>query len=362
MLVADLGASVRAAGLLVALFGLATIPSRLAGGALSDRLGPVTTICLGLVGCAAAQLWIAASPTLPLALVGVVALGLAFELYEPPSQALVADLTTDAQRPVAYGLLSAVLAGAGALAGLLAVLLGALDLRWLLVADAVSCLLAAVVVALVVRAPAATPPDRRTTGSPWRDRRLLVMLASGTGFALVYMSVVVALPLSLAARGIPAERAGLALTASAVTVVVAQPILGWRVLAGDGFRAMTVGYVVLAAGLALTGLVTSLAGFVAAAVVWSVGDLLLMGHAWTIVAGLAPAGARGGYLAAYGLSWGVATTAAPLLGTQLLAWVGVTGLWLALAVVTLALALTQPSIARAVRTNFDPCAQPRSRP
>ena len=352
VLVDGLGASVATAGLVVAAFGVATIPSRLAGGALADRLGRVPTICLGLVGCAVAQLGIAASQTLGWAVAGAVALGLAFELYEPPSQALVADLTTDAERPLAYGLLAAALAAAGAAAGLLAVVLGALDLRLLLVADAITCLAAAALVALLVRDPGGAdgPVGRGTAqASPWRDHRLLALLAAGTGFALVYMTVVVCLPLAVAARGLPAEEAGLVLTASALTVVAAQPVLRWRVLAGDGFRAMTVGYVVLAAGLAATAPATSIAGFVAAAVLWSVGDLLLMGHAWTIVSRIAPSGSRGAYLAAYGLSWGVATVVAPLLGSQLLARTGPAGLWCVLGGASLALAAAQPALARCVR-------------
>ena len=48
-LVAELGASVAQAGYLLAVFGLATIPSRLLGGRLSDRWGTRATIVGGLV-------------------------------------------------------------------------------------------------------------------------------------------------------------------------------------------------------------------------------------------------------------------------------------------------------------------------
>jgi len=366
VLVDDFGATLAEAGWVVTAFGLATIPSRLMGGRLADRWGRVPTIVTGLVGCAAAQLWIAASATLALALLGAIALGLAFELYEPPSQALVADLTTDAQRPRAYGLLTAALAVAGAAAGLLAVAIGALDLRWLLVADAATCLGAAVLVALLVRQPApgeTEPPGvassagsgRRTTqASPWRDRRLLAMVAAGTLFALAYMCVVLGLPLTLTARGLPPEHAGVVLTVSAVTMVAAQPLLRLSSLRGgpsgeDAFRPLTVGYVVLAIGLAATAVATDLVAFGVAAVVWSVGDLLLMGHAWTIVSRLAPRAARGAYLAAYGLSWGVATVAAPVVTTGLLAHGGPAALWLVLAGVALGLAAGQPALARLCR-------------
>jgi len=138
VLTAELGASITTAGWLLALFGLATIPSRLVGGALADRIGRTTTICLGLVGCAAAQLWLAASHTLGSAAVAVLVLGLFFELYEPPSQAIIADLTDSHSRPLAFGLLASAMASAGVAAGLLATWLGGINLRWLLVADAAS--------------------------------------------------------------------------------------------------------------------------------------------------------------------------------------------------------------------------------
>ena len=82
-------ASLATAGVVVALFGLATIPSRLIGGRLADRVGRRPTIVAGLVCCAAALMVIATSPGLVGAALGAVLLGLAFEIYEPPSQALV---------------------------------------------------------------------------------------------------------------------------------------------------------------------------------------------------------------------------------------------------------------------------------
>src|SRR4029077_1809794 len=119
--------------------GLATIPSRLVGGRLADRFGRRSTIVLGLSGCAAAQLVLAIAPTLGIALVGAVGLGLCFEVYEPPSQALLADLTPPGQRVAAYSALGAAIAAAGVAAGLLAALLAGLGLRWLFVLDAATC-------------------------------------------------------------------------------------------------------------------------------------------------------------------------------------------------------------------------------
>ncbi|WP_244177689.1 MFS transporter, partial [Streptomyces atriruber] len=140
------GANSATAGLISAAFGLATVPSRLVGGHLTDRLGRRRTIVVGLAGCAVAQFGIAAAGSLAMTVVFVVLLGLVFELYEPPSQAMIADAVGPTERIRAYGLLNAALAAAGMGAGLLAAGLGRWDLRWLFVADAVTCLLCSLVV------------------------------------------------------------------------------------------------------------------------------------------------------------------------------------------------------------------------
>jgi MFS family permease len=86
--------------------------------------------------------------------------------------------------------------------------------------------------------------------------------------------------------------------------------------------------------------------FLAAAVVWSIGDLLLLGRAYTIVAAIAPEAARGRYLAAYGISWGIAGAVAPVAGSQLLAHLGPAGLWTTCAITSVVLAGFQPLLRR----------------
>src|SRR4249919_3632907 len=197
LLVAAYGASLRSAGLVAAGFGLATIPSRLLGGRLSDAIGTRTTIVLGLTGCAVAQLCLAMAPGVAAAAGAAVLLGLCFEIYEPPTQALLADLTAPGARVAAYSALGAAIAAAGVLAGLLAALLAGFGLRWLFVADAVTCLACAAVVRCGL--PGGKPSRGRASVSanPWRDRRLLAMLASGTAFAVVYLVMLGGLPLAL---------------------------------------------------------------------------------------------------------------------------------------------------------------------
>jgi MFS family permease len=343
VLTVEFQASLSETGLILAVFGAATIPSRLLGGQLADRLGRRRTIVLGLVGCAVAQLWIALSHTLWSAVIATVLLGLAFEIYEPPSQAMIADVTKPEDRPAAYGLYSAALAGAGVLAGLLAAAISHWDLRWLFAADAITCLSCATLIALALPADVRRPAPAavvRPEVQAWRDGRLLLLLVSGTIFATIYMQLVIGLPLTLLEQGLSTSGTGIILAVSAITLIVAQRLL--RVQSLDDFRSIAIGYVLLALGLVISAFAHTLPVFVAAAVLWSLGDLFLLTRYLTQASGLAPDEARGRYLAIFGLSWGVATTIAPLTVTQLLKTSGPTGLWLTSAAVAAVLAALQP--------------------
>ncbi|MEV5888510.1 MDR family MFS transporter [Nonomuraea fuscirosea] len=350
------GADTVTAGLISAAFGLATIPSRLLGGVLADRFGRRRTIVAGLAGCALAQAGIAVSGSVAMVAAFAVLLGLVFEIYEPPSQAMIADAVRPERRAQAFSLFNTALAVGGMGAGLIAAGLGRWDLRWLFVVDAVTCLACAVVIHLVL--PADSPARRSSTpakvagavtraGAVWRDRSLLVLLVSGTFFALIYMQVVMALPLALTRRGLEAADAGLLSALSAVVMVLCQPLLR-RTAALSHHAAMACGYLLLAAGLAGYAVADGLPGHLAATVVWSVGDVLMFGRSYALVADIAPEHSRGRYLSVFGTSWGIATVVAPLCSTQLLDRAGPVGLWSGLAFTCLLLAVAQLTVIRPV--------------
>jgi hypothetical protein len=175
------------------------------------------------------------------------------------------------------------------------------------------------------------------------------MLGCGTLFALVYLQLMIALPLSLPRSGLQPADAGWLFTTSAATVVAGLPLMRLRRVRGlSAPAALAAGYLLLAAGLAGYACADSLPAFAAWTVCWSLGDLLLTGRMVAAVADLAPAGATGRYLAVFGTSWGVATVTAPLAATQLLAAAGPGLLWLILAALTLLLAAAHPVALRRV--------------
>jgi MFS family permease len=358
VLVDDFSVPLQTAGAIVALFGVATIPSRLIGGFLSDRIGHRTTIVWGLTLNAVFQLLLAAAPGVVTAAAAAVLIGLSFEIYEPPSQALVADVVEgDRDRVAAYGLYSAALAAAGVLAGILAATVGGVDLRLLFVVDAVTCLACAtlVLVGLRPRRGAQEPEDRASmpsaaVRSPWRDPMLIGMLVTGTGFAVLYLQLDVALPLTLRADGIQPSLVGVLFAVSALVIVLGQPLVVRGPLTRlSHFAALAIGFLVLGVGFVLNGVAADLPGLIAATVVWSLGDLVLLGHASALVAAIAPAPSRARYMSVFGISWGIAATVGPLVGTQLIAHLHVAGTWWVLGLLCVPLAATQTVLAADAR-------------
>ncbi|MEO7754471.1 MAG: MFS transporter [Terracoccus sp.] len=333
LLVTRHGVEVGAAGLVVGAFGLATIPSRLIGGRLATRRGARFAVVTGLAATAVAQLLVAAAGSAAAVTLAAVLLGLSFELYEPASQALIADVTPRAALPAVFGVLGAMLAVAGIVAGLLAAVVGRLDLRLLFVVDAATCLACAGLVLLKLSAASNVVAESSSRTSPWSDSRLRLLFTIGVLFATVYITIPVALPLTLAARGLAPSDAGLLGAAAAATIALGLPLLRPR---HDLVHRMAWGHVVLAAGLVLTAVSTDLLTLLGASVVVALGDLLLLGCSQALVASIAPPGDRATWFAAHGLSWGVALTIGPPIAGVLLATGGPRTFWLASAVVTLA--------------------------
>ncbi|HYJ67037.1 MAG TPA: MFS transporter [Nocardioidaceae bacterium] len=251
--------------------------------------------------------------------------------------------------------LAAALAMAGIVGGVLGAVVGALDVRLLFVVDAATCLGCALLLALALPRGIGAEPEADHNGAdapkprPWRDRRLLGLLATGVVFAAIYLQVNATLGLTLEVRGIPGTRVGVVLATSALTVVAAQPLLRRGPVARmSAWHTMACGYALLGAGLLANAVAATLLQFAAAAVVWSVGEVLLIGPAYAIVADIAPRPALARYFAVYGLSWGVAAVVGPFAGTQLLEHAGPEGLWCSAAIICWALTLAQWPLRRLV--------------
>ena len=317
------------AGLVLSVLGLGSAVSQPVGGVLADRIGRRRTIVLGLTSSAAALLVLGAADGL-LAIGGAaLAYGLCLDLMRPAVQAAIADLVPDADRPRAFALQFWAINLGFALATLLGGFLAERGFWLLFVLDALASVGFAL---LVLRGVPETRPSR-VAGVVGRlrdvvaDRLLLALVLSVVAGATVYLQCYSTLPIVLDRDGLGPQGYGTALALNGVLIIVLQPLL-LGVLGRRGRGPLLLAAMLLqGAGFGLTAFADDLPGHLLAITVWTVGEVLQAGQLGALVASIAPVHLRGRYLGVFGMSFGVAATLAPLVGTQVLDRFGEPALW-----------------------------------
>lgn len=132
--------------------------------------------------------------------------------------------------------------------------------------------------------------------------------------ATIEMGVIVSLPLVLPRRGVPVSSTGVLVAVYALVLVVSRILP----VPGAPFVAMARGYVLIAVGLLIGSVSSTLPLFIVTVIVWAIGDAVTLSHPYAVVAGLAEANSTGRYFAVFGLSVSLALVVGPVVVTQLL--------------------------------------------
>jgi MFS family permease len=331
------GIELGAAGLILATVAVAGLAGNPAGGWLADRIGPRRAVLAGLVVVAAGTAGFAAVHTARAGFAAAGVYGFGAAVLWPAQDALLATAVGPAQRSQVFAVRHATLnagLGAGALAAAMTVsFASAAGFVLIYLLDAASYLVFALIVARIgdvaadrIGEVAAAGAGTAGDGGPGGYRQvladrlfrrlwLLVLLLVAAGFAQYHAAFPA---FATGVGGLGARGLALAFAANTVTVVVAQLVV-LRLMAG---RRRTRG-VILAAGLvAAAWLVTMLGGshaitrvgpalFVAAMVLFGLGETLLSPTVPAIVNDLAPERLRGRYNGGYTLAWTAGFIAGP---------------------------------------------------
>ncbi|MFG3038498.1 MFS transporter [Streptomyces sp. NPDC048330] len=325
------------------------------GGVLADRIGRRPTMLIGLVGAAAAQGALFLAPGVWTMAAAALLISAAGSTVSPAAYALLADAVDGDSRRRAYALFGWGVNIGTAVAGILGGYLAALGYWILFAVDAGSMLLFALVVALRLPEPdrAAGPAaagDGLGYGVVLRDRLALLLLPVFGVQLFVYSLTEVALPLAVHDSGLSPAVYGAMAAVNAVLVVALQPFTTGLLARFPQLAVQSAGSVLIAVGVALTGIADTVAGYTLSVVVWSLGEVVVAGIAAAVFANLAPSHARGRYQGAFSWTWGLARFAALTLGVAAYTTLGPAALWwTALVAGTVTAALTLALTTRVAR-------------
>lgn len=316
------GLSVANAGWVVAAYGAGSVLAQPVGGTLADRAGRRITL-VGSLGLSAVLLsLLAVVHGVALVVLVVVVLGIVGDAFRPASQAAVADLVALEERRRAAGLLFwAVNLGFSA-AAVVGGLLAAAGYGLLFALDALTCAAFAVIFWRTVPETRPAEAVRRATGSGYlavlSDRVFAAFLVVQLVAATAFIQLFSVLPLSMDHDGIGAATYGAVVALNGVVIVALHPVLAPALLRRDPARVLALSGLLTAAGCLGFAAADGTAAYAAAVVVFSVGEIGGAAVAGGLAGELAPPALRGRYSGAFGLTFGIAGTVAPLLGTQLL--------------------------------------------
>ncbi|MEU8075927.1 MFS transporter [Catellatospora citrea] len=283
-----------------------------AGGWLADRTGRKGAIIAAGLLSAGAYLLLGAAPTMPWLCAAAVAAGATFDAGRPAVQALMTDTVTPGRQATALGLLYWVMNASRFVSCLAGGVLASHDFRILFIVNAVLNVAFAAAVARTVTEPART----RTIGTPMlrtvlADRRMAAFTLVTLVFFVVHTQSVVTLPIIMDQAGVTPVWYGIILAADPLAVVVAQLLLQRQLTSRPAYVVCAAGIATVGAGLAVTGMGTSTAWFLATTPLWVCGEVAVLAVAPGIVAHLAPPHLRGAYFGVWGATLGASALLAP---------------------------------------------------
>ena len=345
----ELGFTPAQAGTAAAAYGAGSFGASIVGGFLADRLGRRNAMALSMFSAAATALALSQAEGLVVITALTAAFGLTSDLYRPASAALLADLVPAERRlPAFAGYRLAINAGftfGPAVAGLLA----ERSFFWLFIGEAATSTTMGVIalVALPVGVRTRRGEERRGEGirSIAGDRSFVVLLLAVAISAFVYLQSFATLPLHIRDAGLSTTFYGLLISLNGGLIVLLELPLVSQIRRFSAPRAIATGVAVSGIGFGALAFGAHPGLLIAAAVTWTIGEIVAAPTGNAYVANLAPHRLRGRYQGALGMTFSLGLVLAPAIGTRIYDWSPV-GLWTicgALSFVAAAMILPLPS-------------------
>lgn len=304
------------AGMLLGLFTISGMLGSLVGGALTDRFGRKVMVLSGLVISALSALAMGLVDSLYVFYTLAVAVGFLSDIAGPAWQAMVIDILPEEKRSEGFGVSRVIDNMAWIIGPLIGGFMADRSYLLLFVVDAFASLLTA---ALIFRLIPETRPQEGTSGEEestlqsfggylraLRDQPFMAFLAAMMVMTLVYLQMYGALSVYLRdVHGVSAAGFSYVMMTSAITVVLFQFSVSRKAKTYPPMLMLASGAVLYMIGFSLYGIVSAFWMFLAAMVVITFGEMLVVPISQAVAAHFAPEDMRGRYMAVFGLSWAI---------------------------------------------------------
>ena len=303
-------------GFLFTFFSAGNILGGLVGGALADRYGRRAMVLIGLVVSGIGSIFLGLVNDLFIFYILSAFLGLFGNIGFPARQAMVADLLPTEKQAEGFGILRVAFNISATIGPLFGGFLATRSFMLLFIADAVSSLITAIIVYMVIPETKPQKNDDEPEESVMKtikgykevlkDGVFVLFLLVSAVTVLVYMQMNSTLSVFLwNVHGFSAQSFGLLLSMNAIMVVIFQLWITRKISKYNSMKMMAFGTFFYMIGFGMYGFVSFPYMFFIAMIIITVGEMIVTPVGQAAAASFAPEDKRGRYMAVFGFQWAI---------------------------------------------------------
>jgi MFS family permease len=332
------GVSMVEVGILFSIFSIGNIFGGTLGGALADKYGRRAMILLGLVVSGLSNIFMGLINDLYLFYIIATFSGLVGNFGGPARQAMIADLLPKEQRAEGFGILRVALNLSAVIGPILGGVVATQSYMLLFIIDAVSSIITAIIVYLVIPETKPQKLDAEPEESiiktiigykeVLKDWVFVLFLSTSAIVMLVYMQMNSTLSVFLRdVHGFPEQSFGWVLSMNATMVVLLQFWITKKVSKYPPMKMMAFGAMFLMVGFGMYGFVSEPYMFFVAMAIITIGEMIVFPVGQVAVASFAPEDKRGRYMAVFMLQWAIPSLFGVLVAGLVMEFIGAEWVW-----------------------------------
>ncbi|MFX1279531.1 MAG: MDR family MFS transporter [Promethearchaeota archaeon] len=313
---AHFGVGMTEVGILFSIFSAGNIFGGIVGGALADKYGRRAMVIIGLVVSGIGSIFMGLIDDLILFYLIAGFLGLVGNFGGPARQAMVADLLPKEKQAEGFGILRVAFNLSATVGPILGGFLATRSFILLFIADAISSLITAMIVYLVIPETKPQKMDDKPEESVMQTLRgykevlkdgiYVLFLAISAITVLIYMQMNSTLSVFLRDEyGFSEQSFGFLLSMNALMVVLFQFWITRRISKYAPMKMMAFGAAFYAIGFALYGFISAVYLFFIAMIIITIGEMIVSPVSQAAAASFAPEDKRGRYMAVFGFQWAI---------------------------------------------------------
>lgn len=307
--------------LLFPLRAISSIVSTAIVSPIMDKTGRKSVIIFGLISSGLVFFAMAVVTTLPLWAIVITAFGAVLPIYNIGVNTMVADIIPQERRAPAYALIRTVSNAGIAIGPIIGGVLAVISFQLVFMLTGVSYLVLAVLTVIFISETIPENPQSKYGlldggyGFILKDMRFVSFIGMYFLLLMAYAHMFSLLPVYVSENfGLAENEYSLMITVNAVLVVFFQYFVTKYSERFDDFRVMTLGAMIYAVGLFSFAFGSELWHFTLSVGIVTIGELIVVPTATTLVANLAPDNMRARYLGLLSLGYPIGSGIGPVIG------------------------------------------------